>query len=51
MIKTNRSCLITGGNSGIGKQAAIQLIQEGFQTFLGIRNRKRGEVAVAEIKK
>ncbi len=42
--------LITGGNSGIGKQAAIQLAQSGFRVIIGVRNLKRGEVALAEIK-
>ncbi len=48
MIK--KTCLITGGNSGIGKQAAIQLAQTGFHVIIGIRNLKRGEVALEEIK-
>ena len=48
MIK--KTCLITGGNSGIGKQAAIQLAQIGFQVIIGVRNLKRGENALAEIK-
>jgi len=48
MIK--KTCLITGGNSGIGKQAAIQLAQTGFHVIIGVRNLKRGEIALAEIK-
>jgi len=43
-------CLITGGNSGIGKQAAIQLAQIGFHVIVGVRNLERGEVALAEIR-
>ena len=43
-------CFITGANSGIGKQAAIQLAQFGFQVLIGSRNRERGLMALAEIK-
>jgi NAD(P)-dependent dehydrogenase (short-subunit alcohol dehydrogenase family) len=46
----NKACLITGANSGIGKQTAIQLAQAGFRVIIGIRNRKRGEIALSEIK-
>ncbi len=45
-----KTCLITGANSGIGKQAAIQLVQAGFRVIIGARNRKRGEDALSEIK-
>lgn len=45
-----KTCLITGGNSGIGKQAAIQLAEIGFHIILGVRNLKRGEKALSEIK-
>jgi NAD(P)-dependent dehydrogenase (short-subunit alcohol dehydrogenase family) len=45
-----KTCLITGGNSGIGKQAAIQLAQTGFHVIIGVRNLKRGEIALVEIK-
>ncbi|WGK68760.1 SDR family NAD(P)-dependent oxidoreductase [Candidatus Haliotispira prima] len=48
MIK--KTCFITGGNSGIGKQAAIQLAQSGFHVVIGVRNLIRGEAALAEIK-
>jgi len=43
-------CFITGANSGIGKQAAIQLAQFGFQVLIGSRNRERGLTALTEIK-
>lgn len=46
----NKTCLITGANSGIGKQAAIQLAQAGFRVIIGVRNLQRGEIALSEIK-
>ena len=45
-----KTCFITGANSGIGKQAAIQLAQAEFHVIIGVRNRKRGEIALIEIK-
>jgi NAD(P)-dependent dehydrogenase (short-subunit alcohol dehydrogenase family) len=45
-----KTCLITGGNSGIGKQAAIQLAKIGFHVIIGVRNPKRGEIALSDIK-
>lgn len=42
--------LITGGNSGIGKAAAIQLAQMGNTVVIGCRSRERGEVALQEIR-
>ncbi len=44
-------CLITGGNSGIGKAAAIALAQAGFQVIIACRNRERGESALKDIKR
>ncbi len=51
-LKNNiaKTCFITGANSGIGKQAAIQLAQAGFHIIIGARNRKRGENALSEVK-
>jgi len=46
-----KTCLITGGNSGIGKQAAIQLAQAGFHVIIGVRNVQRGNKALYDIKK
>lgn len=45
-----KTCFITGANSGIGKQAAIQLAKAGFYVIIGSRNRERGENALSEIK-
>ena len=44
-----KTCLITGGNSGIGKQAAIQLAQNGFHIVIGVRDLKRGKTALSGI--
>ncbi len=46
----NKTSLITGANSGIGKQAAIQLAKAGFLVFVGARNRERGLSALKDIK-
>jgi len=43
-------CLITGGNSGIGKAAAIQLAQKGCKVIIACRNIERGKIAVDEIR-
>lgn len=42
--------LITGGNSGIGKAAAVQLAQMGNTVVIGCRNQQRGEAALRDIK-
>ena len=49
MKMDKRICIITGANSGIGKQAAIQIAQKGCHVIIGCRNRKRGEAALKEI--
>lgn len=43
-------CLITGANAGIGKAAAVQLAERGFQVLLGCRNRERGSAALEDIR-
>ena len=42
--------MITGANSGIGKEAALQLAEQGARVMMVCRNRERGEPALAEIK-
>jgi NAD(P)-dependent dehydrogenase (short-subunit alcohol dehydrogenase family) len=46
----NKVCLITGGNAGIGKAAAIQLAKQGAEVIIACRNMKGGETALAQIK-
>ena len=43
-------CIITGANSGIGKAAAIQIAYKGHHVIMACRNKKRGEVALKEVK-
>jgi len=44
-----RTCLITGGNSGIGKEAARRLVRDGARVILLCRSRERGEDARREL--
>jgi NAD(P)-dependent dehydrogenase (short-subunit alcohol dehydrogenase family) len=42
--------IITGANSGIGKETAIDLAKRGGKIYIACRNNKRGEDALKEIK-
>ncbi len=42
-------CIITGANSGIGKQAAIQIANAGTHVIIACRNKERGHAALADI--
>jgi len=44
-----RTCLITGANSGIGKEAARRLVRDGARVILVCRSRERGEAARREL--
>ena len=44
-----RICLITGANSGIGKETAIGLAKKGAQIVMAVRNLERGEKARTDI--
>ncbi len=44
----NKTIIITGGNSGIGKAAVIQLARLGASVVLACRSKDRGEQAVKE---
>jgi NAD(P)-dependent dehydrogenase (short-subunit alcohol dehydrogenase family) len=48
-VLKQKTCLITGGNSGIGKAAATALAQAGHRVIIGCRNRDRGMAAQNEI--
>ena len=45
-----RIVLITGGNSGIGKAAALQFAVLGHTVVIGCRSKQRGSAALADIK-
>ncbi|MBN2739180.1 MAG: SDR family NAD(P)-dependent oxidoreductase [Spirochaetales bacterium] len=44
-------CLITGGNSGIGFEAAKKFARNGYTVIIGCRNKERGLAAEEKIKK
>jgi NAD(P)-dependent dehydrogenase (short-subunit alcohol dehydrogenase family) len=51
IISMNKTCLITGANSGIGKVAATALGAKGATVIMVCRDRTRGEAARAEIRR
>ena len=42
-------CIVTGSNSGIGKETAKALARKGATVVMAVRSRERGEIARAEI--
>lgn len=47
----NKVCMVTGANSGIGKETAEKLAEMGASVVMVCRNRERGEKAMVEIKR
>ena len=48
-ILKDKTVVITGGNTGIGKETAVDLATRGAKVIIGCRNLEKGEVAVQEI--
>ena len=47
---SEKICMVTGANSGIGKETALLLAEQGARVVMVCRNRERGEPALKEIK-
>jgi NAD(P)-dependent dehydrogenase (short-subunit alcohol dehydrogenase family) len=47
--QTGKTALITGANSGIGYQAALELARHGAHVLLGVRSRTKGDAALARL--
>lgn len=47
---TGKTVIITGGNSGIGKETAVALAAAGAQTVITARDRAKGEAAIEDIR-
>jgi NAD(P)-dependent dehydrogenase (short-subunit alcohol dehydrogenase family) len=46
---SGKICIVTGSNSGIGKETALGLAQQGATVIMAVRNRERGQSALEEI--
>ena len=47
---SGKTVVITGGNSGIGRETAVALAGAGARVVITARDRARGEAAVADIR-
>lgn len=47
----DKTCIVTGASSGIGKAAAVELAKRGTRVVLVCRDRTRGEAARAEVER
>jgi NAD(P)-dependent dehydrogenase (short-subunit alcohol dehydrogenase family) len=48
---SGKICIVTGANSGIGKETALGLAQMGARVVMVCRNAEKGKVALEEIRR
>ncbi len=48
---SQKICMITGANSGIGKEAAVQIAQKGYHVIMACRSQARGEAALQDVRR
>jgi NAD(P)-dependent dehydrogenase (short-subunit alcohol dehydrogenase family) len=48
---SGKTCIVTGANSGIGKQTALRLAQMGARVVMVCRNAEKGEAALEEVRR
>ena len=46
---SGKTCVVTGGSTGIGREISLGLAQAGARVVVVCRNRERGEAARARI--
>lgn len=49
-MSSNKICLVTGANSGIGKEVALGLAKAGAQVIMVCRNETKGKTALDDVK-
>src|SRR5271155_4595310 len=48
---SGKTCIVTGANSGIGKETALGLAQMGARVVMVCRNAEKGEAALEEVRR
>jgi NAD(P)-dependent dehydrogenase (short-subunit alcohol dehydrogenase family) len=49
LVMSGKICIVTGSNSGIGKETALALAEMGATVVMVVRNQEKGEKALSEI--